>query len=78
MLNFNFIQILKEQFVSKQCKTLSDAVFCGFDLFFHCLPMSHKKEARLKWVNYQFKYAKEPSLGEIRKLIVKYASVYNL
>ena len=39
---------LKETSVSKQWKTWSDPPFCGV----WCLPMSHKKDARLIWVNW--------------------------
>ena len=48
MINSNLIQFLKVYFVSKQC--IPDQT-PRFDLFFHCLPMSDKKDARLKWVN---------------------------
>ena len=51
---FNFIQILIGYSVSKQWRPWSDAAFCGVwssDLGMHCLPMSHKKDARLIWVN---------------------------
>ena len=40
MVIFNFIQILKVHFVSKQCKTLSDV---ASDLLFQCLLMSSKR-----------------------------------
>ena len=59
MVNFNFIQILKVDSVSMQCKTRSDATAeCGIllpqsvasDLDLHCLPTSHKKNTRLIWV----------------------------
>ena len=46
---FHFYSILKENPVSKQWRTLSDAAFAASDLVLHCLPMSHKKDARLIW-----------------------------
>ena len=45
MIFFIFIKISKETSVSKQWRT-----FAASGLVFHCLPMSHKKEARLIWV----------------------------
>ena len=47
MVNFNLSQFLKVHFVSKECKT---CVLRCLSFFFHCLRMSHKKDARLKWV----------------------------
>ena len=43
-----FIQILMENYVSKQCRTDQTP---RSDLILHCLPMSPKKDARLVWVN---------------------------
>ena len=37
--------------VSKQNSPRWDAAFCGINLKLFCLPMSHKKDARLIWVN---------------------------
>ena len=54
MLNFNFIQILKVHFVSKQLKKPDQTPHsAASDLVFHCLPMSHKKDASLKWIKIQ-------------------------
>ena len=44
MVFFIYIQILKETSVSKQHVAASYLVL-------HCLPMSHKKDARLIWAN---------------------------
>ena len=49
MVFFIFIQILKDTFVSKPDQTLH---FAEYDLVSHCLPVSHKKDARLIWVKY--------------------------
>ena len=45
----NFIQILKINFCKQTVESL--ILFCGDDLVLHCLPMSHKKDARLILVN---------------------------
>ena len=47
---FIFIQILIEHSVSKQWRHRSDTAVCVSDLTLKCLPMSHKKDARLIWV----------------------------
>ena len=49
---FIFIQILKETSVSKPDQTPR---FVASNLVLHCLPMSHKKTARLIWVNQTMK-----------------------
>ena len=50
---FIFIHILKESSVrSKQSRTWSDVAFVTSDLVLHCLPMSHKKGAKLIWVKH--------------------------
>ena len=41
---FNFIQILIEHSIRKP---RPDATFCGVQYGLHCLPISHKKDARL-------------------------------
>ena len=46
---FHFYSNLIEHSVSKQWRTWSDAAFCGVWSRFHCLPMSHKRDARLIW-----------------------------
>ena len=49
---FIFIQIFKETSVtSKQCKPDQMPPFAASGLVLHCLPMSHKNDARLIWVN---------------------------
>ena len=32
--------------------------FAAYDLILHCLPMSHKNDARLKWVKHEFRVLK--------------------
>ena len=49
VLIYNFIQILKVNYVSKPDQMAHIAVP---DLVLHCLLMSHKKDARLMWVNW--------------------------
>ena len=49
MVFFNFIQILKETSVSNSGPDQMPH-FVASDLVLHCLPMSHKKKARLIWV----------------------------
>ena len=49
---FILIQILKETSVSKPDQTPR---FVASNLVLHCLPMSHKKTARLIWVNHTMK-----------------------
>ena len=44
---FIFIQILIEHSVSKQWRSRSDTISVAYDLGLHCLPMPHKKDARL-------------------------------
>ena len=53
MMNLNFIQISKVHFVSNLNSAKPDQTphSAATDLVFHCLPMSHKKDARLKLVN---------------------------
>ena len=46
MWNFIFIQVLIEIYASKQWRPYSDAHSVESDLGQHCLPMSHKKDAR--------------------------------
>ena len=48
MVFFIFIQILIEHSASKQ---LTRSRFAASDLGLHCLPLSHKKDAMLIWVN---------------------------
>ena len=50
-MNFDFIQILK--YILEAKSEHSDRVphSAASDLGLHCLPMSHKKDARLKWIN---------------------------
>ena len=49
---FNFYLIFDEVFLSKQNSPRWDAAFCdenaASDLGLYCLPMSHKRDARLK------------------------------
>ena len=47
---FDFFQILKEAPVSKSGEPDQTLRFAASDLVLHCLPMSHKKDARLIWV----------------------------
>ena len=47
MVFFIFIQILKETSVSKQSRPDQTPRFAPSDLVLHCLPMCHKKDARL-------------------------------
>ena len=51
---FHFIQNLKETSVFKQWYSDLTPHFAASDLVLHCLPMSHKMEARLIWVKKQF------------------------
>ena len=49
------MQILIEFYVSKQWEPDLTMQSAASGLGFHCLPMSHKKDASLKWVNmFQF------------------------
>ena len=50
MVNFNFIRILKVHLCANSAKPDQMPQSAASDLVFHCLPMSHKKEAGLKWV----------------------------
>ena len=50
MVVYIFFQILIEHSVSKQWRPCSYAASAASDLDLHCLPMSHKKDARLIWV----------------------------
>ena len=52
MVFFIFIQISIELSVSKQSRPRSDAACAMSDLGLHCLPVSHKKDSRLTWVNF--------------------------
>ena len=46
----NFIQILKVLSVSNSAEPDQMPRFAASDLDLHCLPVSHEKDARLKWV----------------------------
>ena len=48
---FHFIQKFIEHSVSKQWVPGQTLPSAAADLGLHCLPMSHKKDARLIWVN---------------------------
>ena len=48
---FFFFQILIEHSKSKQWKPDQMLQNAASGLFLHCLAMSHKKDARLTWVN---------------------------
>ena len=50
MVFFIFIQILIENYASKQWRLRSDAAFFASNLGLHYLHMSHKKDARHIWV----------------------------
>ena len=45
-----FIEILKETSVTNSGESDQLQRFAGSNLVLHCLPMSHKKDARLIWV----------------------------
>ena len=51
MVFYRFIQILIEPSESYSGKHEKTPYFAASDLVLHCLPMSHKKDARLVWVN---------------------------
>ena len=51
MLFFIFIQNLREHSVSEQWRADQMPLSAASDLGLHCLPMYHKKDARLMWVN---------------------------
>ena len=68
-LDFNVAVPLKHNFISYEVHSVSNSAdpdqmphFEASDLGLHCLPMSHKKDARLIWVNsiflttYQYKF----------------------
>ena len=44
---FRFYSNFKRNF----CKQTVENLIVAFDLVLHCLPMSHKEDARLVWVN---------------------------
>ena len=48
---FHFIQVLKETLFTNRGEPDQTLHFAATDLVLHCLPMSHKKDARLIWVN---------------------------
>ena len=48
---YNYIQILKVHSVSKSVEPDQMSHLAESDLVLHCLPMSHKMDARLIWVN---------------------------
>ena len=53
MAVFVFIQILIEYSVKKSGDPDQTPRSAASGLVLHCLPMSHKKDARLIWVKYQ-------------------------
>ena len=53
MVVFNFIQIVIKSYVSKKLSPDQTPHSAASGLGLHCLPMSHKKDATLKWVNLQ-------------------------
>ena len=50
MVFFIFIKILKEFLFANSGEPDQTPHFVASDLVLHCLPMSHKKDARLLWV----------------------------
>ena len=50
MVSFIFIQISKEAYVSNSGEPDQAPCFAASYLILHCLPMSHKKDARRIWV----------------------------
>ena len=51
---FIFIQILKKLLLANSGETYQTPPFVASDLVLHCLPMSHKYNARLIWINVYF------------------------
>ena len=51
MVFFIFIQNLKENLFANGGESEQTPHFAASDLVLHCLPMSHKKDAMLIWVN---------------------------
>ena len=50
MVFFFFIKIFKKLLFANSGEPDQTPHFAVFDLVLHCLPMSHKRDARLKWV----------------------------
>ena len=50
MVFFIYIQILKKLLFANSGEPDQTPRFAASDLVLHCLPLSHKKDARLKWV----------------------------
>ena len=51
-LYFSFNKNIKSNLYEQTVKNLIRAHFVASDLVLHCLPMSHKKDARFVWVRH--------------------------